>query len=421
MNLDPLTVAITRNCLDRGVRAILRKESFWGLVLGFLPYNKLLMKVPMLDLVAEHAPYRTQLEAAFQRVLNSGRFVLGPEVEAFEREIASWIGVPHAIGVSNGSDALLLALQAVGVGPGDEVLCPTYTFFATAGAVARLGGKPIFVDSAECCYNLRADQVVAKIGPKTKAIIAVHLFGQCADMDPILSAAEKHGIPVIEDAAQALGAKDKGRQAGTMGTIGTFSFFPTKNLGALGEGGLITTKDASLAEKIRKLRVHGAKQKYFHEMIGGNFRLHELQAAFLRVKLQHLGSALGKRRQNAGKLLQALQERWSAIMPLSSCVCQGQRQVGDFKPGTILLPFSCHSGEGEHTWNQFVIRMHGQGKRDELREKLANEGVQTEVYYPRAMHEQECFLSQEKSFPVATLLSQETLALPLSETRYLDS
>jgi dTDP-4-amino-4,6-dideoxygalactose transaminase len=184
---------------------------------------------------------------------------------------------------------------------------------------------------------------------------------------------------------------------------------------------LITTKDASLAEKIRKLRVHGAKQKYFHEMIGGNFRLHELQAAFLRVKLKHLGSALGKRRQNAGKLLQALQERWSAIMPLSSCVCQGQRQVGDFKPGTILLPFSCHSGEGEHTWNQFVIRMHGQGKRDELREKLANEGVQTEVYYPRAMHEQECFLSQEKSFPVATLLSQETLALPLSETRYLDS
>ena len=379
------------------------------------------MKVPMLDLVAEHAPYRTELESAFQRVLNSGRFVLGPEVEAFEREIASWIGVSHAIGVSNGSDALLLALQAVGGGPGDEVICPTYTFFATAGAVARLGGKPIFVDSAECCYNLRADQVVAKIGPKTKAIIAVHLFGQCADMDPILSAAEKHGIPVIEDAAQALGAKDKGRQAGTMGTIGTFSFFPTKNLGALGEGGLITTKDASLAEKIRKLRVHGAKQKYFHEMIGGNFRLHELQAAFLRVKLKHLGSALGKRRQNAGKLLQALQERWSAIMPLSSCVCQGQRQVGDFKPGTILLPFSCHSGEGEHTWNQFVIRMHGQGKRDELREKLANEGVQTEVYYPRAMHEQECFLSQEKSFPVATLLSQETLALPLSETRYLDS
>ena len=379
------------------------------------------MKVPMLDLVAEHAPYRTELEVAFQRVLNSGRFVLGPEVEAFEREIASWIGVPYAIGVSNGSDALLLALQAVGVGPGDEVICPTYTFFATAGAVARLGAKPVFVDSAECCYNLRADQAAAKIGPKTKAIIVVHLFGQCADMDPILSAADKHSIPVIEDAAQALGAKDKGRQAGTMGTMGTFSFFPTKNLGALGEGGLITTKDASLAEKIQKLRVHGAKQKYFHEMIGGNFRLHELQAAFLRVKLRYLDSALRKRRQNAGKLLKVLREKWSAIMPLGSCVCQGQKQLGDFKPGTILLPFSCQAGEGEHTWNQFVIRMHGQGKRDALREKLANEGIQTEVYYPRAMHEQECFLTQEKSFPVATLLSQETIALPLSETCYLDS
>jgi len=371
------------------------------------------MKVPMLDLVAEHAPYRGELLAAFERVLDSGRFVLGPEVEAFEREIAAWIGIPHAIGVSNGSDALLLALQAVGLGPGDEVICPTYTFFATAGAVARLGAKPVFVDSAECCYNLRADQAVAKIGPKTKAIIAVHLFGQCADMDPILGVAQKHGIPVIEDAAQALGAKDKGRQAGTMGTLGTFSFFPTKNLGALGEGGLITTKDASLAEKIRKLRVHGAKQKYFHEMIGGNFRLHELQAAFLRVKLKHLNSALRKRQQNAQKLLEGLREKWDAVMPLDSCVCQGQGGAMDAKPGTVFLPFSCHFGEGEHTWNQFVIRVTGAGNRDALREKLATKGIQTEVYYPRAMHEQECFSSQEKRFPIATILSQETLALPL--------
>jgi dTDP-4-amino-4,6-dideoxygalactose transaminase len=372
------------------------------------------MKVPMLDLVTEHAPYRAELQTAFERVLDSGRFVLGPEVEAFEREIAAWIGVPHAIGVSNGSDALLLALQAVGVGPGDEVICPTYTFFATAGAVARLGAKPVFVDSAECCYNLRTDQVVAKIGPKTKAIIAVHLFGQCADMDPILTAAQKHGIPVIEDAAQALGAKDKGRQAGTMGTLGTFSFFPTKNLGALGEGGLITTKDASLAEKVRKLRVHGAKQKYFHEMIGGNFRLHELQAAFLRVKLKYLNSALEKRGQNAKKLLKELQEKWNAVMPLDNCVCQGNGEDKNVKPGTILLPFSCHSGEGEHTWNQFVIRITGPTRRDALREKLATDGIQAEIYYPRAMHEQECFSSQEKNFPIAAMLSQETLAIPLS-------
>jgi len=374
------------------------------------------MKVPMLDLVAEHAPYREELLAAFERVLDSGRFVLGPEVEAFEREIADWIGVPHAIGVSNGSDALLLALQAVGVGPGDEVICPTYTFFATAGAVARLGGKPVFVDSAECCYNLRADQVAAKIGPKTKAIIAVHLFGQCADMDPILTAAKKHGIPVIEDAAQALGAKDKGRQAGTMGTLGTFSFFPTKNLGTLGEGGLVTTADPDLAEKVRKLRVHGAKKKYFHELIGGNFRIHEIQAAFLRVKLKHLNSSLKMRRQKAQKLLQELREKWNAVLPLDSCVCQGQGTPIQPKPGTIVLPFSCHSGEGEHTWNQFVIRVAGKGQRDALREGLAAKGVQTEIYYPRAMHEQECFSPQERKFPIATILSQETLALPFSMT-----
>lgn len=374
------------------------------------------MKVPMLDLVAEHAPYRGELQAAFERVLDSGRFVLGPEVEAFEREIAVWIGVPYAIGVSNGSDALLLALQSVGVGPGDEVICPTYTFFATAGAVARLGAKPVFVDSAECCYNLRADQVVGKIGPKTKAIIAVHLFGQCADMDPILAAAQKHGIPVIEDAAQALGAKDKGRQAGTMGTLGAFSFFPTKNLGALGEGGLITTKDASLAEKIRKLRVHGAKQKYFHEMIGGNFRLHELQAAFLRVKLRHLNSALRKRGQCAEKLLELLRERWSAIMPLDSCVCRGNGEAKNVKPGTILLPFFCHSVEGEHTWNQFVIRVAGPRNRDDLKEKLAAFGIQTEVYYPRAMHEQGCFNQVEGTYPISEKLCMETMALPLSRS-----
>jgi len=374
------------------------------------------MRIPMLDLVAEHAPYRAELLAAFEKVLDSGRFVLGPEVEAFEQEIGKWIGVPHAIGVSNGSDALLLALQAVGVGPGDEVICPTFTFFATAGAVARLGGKPVFVDSAECCYNLRADQVAAKIGPKTKAIIAVHLFGQCADMDPILTAAQKQGIPVIEDAAQALGAKDKGRMAGTMGTLGCFSFFPTKNLGALGEGGLVTTKDADLAEKIRKLRVHGAKVKYFHEMIGGNFRLHELQAAFLRVKLKYLNLALEKRRQNAQKLLEELREMWSAVMPVDSCVCQGNGGAKDVRPGTAFLPFSCHASEGEHTWNQFVIRVVGPGKRDALREKLSSQGIQTEVYYPRAMHDQECFTKPQNGFPFAECLTHEILALPLLES-----
>lgn len=369
----------------------------------------------MLDLVAEHAPYRGELLAAFERVLDSGRFVLGPEVEAFEREIAAWIGVPHAIGVSNGSDALLLALQAVGVGPGDEVICPTFTFFATAGAVARLGGKPVFVDSAECCYNLRADQVAANIGPKTKAIIAVHLFGQCADMDPILAVAQKHGIPVIEDAAQALGAKDKGRQAGTMGTLGCFSFFPSKNLGTLGEGGLVTTADPDLAEKVRKLRVHGAKQKYLHELIGGNFRLHELQAAFLRVKLQQLDQALKKRHKNAIRLIQQIQEKWNGLFPTEQCLCEGEKATTQAYPdGAILLPFSCQKGEGEHTWNQFVIRVLGEGRRDNLRLRLSATGVHTEIYYPKAMHQQECFQKTSGSFNEAEKMANQVLSIPLA-------
>jgi len=374
------------------------------------------MKVPMLDLVAEHKPYRAELVTAFERVLDSGRFVLGPEVEAFEKEIAVWIGIPHVVAVSNGSDALLLALQAVGVGPGDEVICPTYTFFATAGAVARLGAVPVFVDSAECCYNLRADQVAAKIGSKTKAIIAVHLFGQCADMDPILVAAQKRNIPVIEDAAQALGAKDKGRMAGTMGTLGCFSFFPTKNLGTLGEGGLVTAKDPDLAEKLRKLRVHGAKVKYFHEMVGGNFRLHELQAAFLRVKLGHLSRALENRQTQARKLAQRLKDIWKAVFPAERCVCEGEEKKPLGHPaGTLLLPFACQGGAGEHTWNQFVVRITGRGKRDEWKNRLSQQGIQTEIYYPRAMHQQECFpATRREKFPAAELFCEETLALPLA-------
>jgi dTDP-4-amino-4,6-dideoxygalactose transaminase len=372
------------------------------------------MKVPMLDLVAEHAPYRAELVTAFERVLDSGRFVLGPEVEAFEQEIGKWIGVPHAIGVSNGSDALLLALQAIGVGPGDEVICPTFTFFATAGAVARLGGIPVFVDSAECCYNLRADQVAAKIGPKTKAIIAVHLFGQCADMDPILAAAKKRNIPVIEDAAQALGAQDKGRMAGTMGTLGCFSFFPTKNLGTLGEGGLVTTKDPDLAEKVRKLRVHGAKVKYFHEMIGGNFRLHELQAALLRVKLKHLNQTLENRRKSAGRLIQQLQDQWKAFFPTEQCLCEGEKHSARPHPeGAVLLPFSCQTGGGGHTWNQFVVRITGNKRRDVVKEKLAQKNIQTEIYYPRAMHNQRCFQAGPDPYPAAERFCAEILALPL--------
>jgi dTDP-4-amino-4,6-dideoxygalactose transaminase len=257
--------------------------------------------------------------------------------------------------------------------------------------------------------------VAAKIGPKTKAIIAVHLFGQCADMDPILAAAKKRNIPVIEDAAQALGAKDKGRMAGTMGTLGCFSFFPTKNLGTLGEGGLVTAKDPDLAEKIRKLRVHGAKIKYFHEMIGGNFRLHELQAAFLRVKLRHLDQALKNRRENAVRLIRELQDKWKAVFPVEQCLCEGERQgPKNYPEGTVLLPFSCQKNEGDHTWNQFVIRVLGEGQRDNLRLRLSTTGVQTEIYYPKSLHQQQCFQENSGECKDAEQMVYEVLAIPLA-------
>jgi len=221
---------------------------------------------------------------------------------------------------------------------------------------------------------------------------------------------------VIEDAAQALGAKDKGRMAGTMGTLGCFSFFPTKNLGALGEGGMVTTRDPDLAEKVRKLRVHGAKVKYFHEMIGGNFRLHELQAAFLRVKLRYLDQALKKRSENASKLIRHLKDRWNALFPTDRCACEGEKSTTlQYPEGTILLPFSCQLGEAGHTWNQFVIRVIGEGRRDKLREKLTQDGIHSEIYYPQAMHQQKCFPKDKNKqpYPTACALCNESLALPI--------
>jgi len=230
-----------------------------------------------------------------------------------------------------------------------------------------------------------------------------------------LAAAKKRNIPVIEDAAQALGAKDKGRMAGTMGTLGCFSFFPTKNLGTLGEGGLVTTKDPDLAEKVRKLRVHGAKVKYFHEMIGGNFRLHELQAAFLRVKLRHLDQALNKRRENAVRLIRQIQEKWKAVFPTEQCICEGEKpSVLGHPDGTILLPFSCQNGEGSHTWNQFVIRVTGVDRRNRFRESLLRAGVQTEIYYPSAMHHQACFNAGKAVYEMADRFCKEVLALPMA-------
>jgi len=288
--------------------------------------------VPLLDLDGQYRPLREQLLAAIARVCDSQRFIGGPEVEGFEREMAEYLGVPHAVGLSSGTDALLVALMALGIGPGDEVITPTFSFFATAGAVSRVGATPKFVDIDPLTYNIDPAAAAAAITSRTRAIIPVHLYGQCADMDPILEDARRRGIAVIEDAAQAIGAKYKGRPAGSMGTAGCFSFFPSKNLGAFGDAGLLTTNDETLAGEVRLLRNHGAEPKYFHKRIGGNFRLDALQAAVLRVKLPHLEGWSARRRENADRYDRLFRE--SAAM------------------GRITLPArnpDCH-----HIFNQYV-------------------------------------------------------------------
>src|SRR5688572_20575579 len=262
--------------------------------------------VPLLDLSAQYGPIRSEILDALTRVADSQRYILGPEVEALERELAERLEVRHAIGVSSGTDALIVALMALGVGPGAEVIVPTFSFFATAGSVHRIGATPVFVDIDPLTFNLDAAAVARAISPRTRAIIPVHLYGLSADMDPILDLARKASIPVIEDAAQAIGARYHGRITGGLGTAGCFSFFPSKNLGGLGDGGLVTTNDASLAHEIRLLRNHGAEPKYVHSRIGGNFRLDAIQAAVLRVKAPHLQAWSDARRRNA--------DRYRAIM-----------------------------------------------------------------------------------------------------------
>src|SRR3954471_11655070 len=257
------------------------------------------MAVPLLDLNAQNLAMEGELKAAFERVLRSGHFIMGPEAVAFEKEIAQFLGVKHALGVSSGTDAILLALMALEIKAGDEVICPTFTFFATAGCIARTGAAPVFVDSDPVTFNVDPDDVARKITKKTKAIMPVHLFGQCAEMDAILALAREKGVRVIEDGAQALGATYKGRQAGTMGDFGTFSFFPSKNLGGFGDSGLLVTNDDALAERATLLRVHGAKPKYYHKFVGANFRMDALQCALLRVKLPHCRSYNERRAANA--------------------------------------------------------------------------------------------------------------------------
>jgi dTDP-4-amino-4,6-dideoxygalactose transaminase len=347
--------------------------------------------VPLLDLQAQYRPLRDELLAAVIRVCDSQRFILGPEVDALERELAEFLGVGHTIAVSSGTDALLVAMMALGIGPGDEVITSTYSFFATAGCIVRLGATPRLVDVDPETSNISPDGIRAVLSPRTKAIMPVHLYGLCADMDPIMALAADAGVPVIEDACQAIGATDHGRQAGSIGAVGCFSFFPTKNLGAFGDGGLVTTNDEGLAKQIRLLRGHGAEMRYYHQQVGGNFRLDALQAAILRVKLPHLASWTSMRRANAARYRQLVAE----AMP----------------GGGVALPVE---PEGRfHIYNQFAIRV---SRRDAVRAFLADRGIGTEIYYPVPFHLQECFASlghRRGDFPVAEATAESTLALPI--------
>ncbi len=349
-----------------------------------------MMTVPFLDLKAQYATLRPHIRAAIDRVCESQHFILGPEVAALEEEVAAFCGARFAIGVSSGTDALLASLMAIGAGPGDEVITTPYSFFATAGVIARVGARPVFVDIDPQTFNLDAGAVRAQVTPRTKAIIPVHLFGRCTEMAPLLAVAEEYGLYVIEDAAQALGARDEqGRQAGTIGHMGCFSFFPSKNLGAFGDGGMVVTNDAELAEKIRVLRVHGGKPKYYHRVVGGNFRLDALQAAVLRVKLPYLAAWTEARRQNAKRYCSLFSER------------------GLLK---WLVPPADTPG---HIYNQFVVRF---PERDRLQAFLKERGVETEVYYPLPLHLQECFRElgyRQGDFPHAEAAARESLALPI--------
>lgn len=349
------------------------------------------MAVPLLDLSRQHAALLPQLRDVFDRTITSGRFILGPEVQAFEEKLAAYCGARHALAVSSGTDALLLAMMALGISAGDEVITTPFTFFATAGCVARLGARPVFVDIDPVTFNLDPRLIERAVTPRTKAIIPVHLYGQAAAMGPIMATAKKHGLKVIEDAAQAIGARHQGKPVGAIGDVGCLSFYPSKNLAALGDAGACTTNDTALFERLKTLRVHGETSKYHHAFVGGNFRLDALQASWLSVKLPHLDGWAQGRRANAERYRSLL-----AGLPLE-------------------LPRDDTAAGSVHVFNQFTLRV-AAGKRDALRKHLAQRAIGHEVYYPLPLHLQECFAylgRKQGDFPQAEAAAKEVLSLPI--------
>jgi dTDP-4-amino-4,6-dideoxygalactose transaminase len=350
------------------------------------------MNVPLLDLTEQNQKLRPEIEAALGRVLDTNAFILGGEVKALEDELATYCGTKYAIGCASGSDALLLALMALDVRPGDEVITTPYSFFATVSCITRLGATPVFVDIDPATYNLDIGQIESKITPRTKAIQPVHLYGQCSDMAVLRAVSEKYGIPLVEDAAQAIGAEENGIRAGAMSQVGCFSFYPSKNLGGMGDGGFMTTDDDLLAERLLALRVHGSKERYYHKWVGLNSRLDGFQGAVLRVKLPHLDGWSDKRKANA--------DRYRTLFTDGGLA----EHIG--------LPFERENVR--HIYNQFVVRV--PGRRDDLRSFLAENEIGTDIYYPVPLHMQECFEYvgyKEGDLPESEKAARETLALPI--------
>ena len=367
------------------------------------------MRVPLLDLKPQYLSLKKELDEAILRVAESQYFILGPEVQKMEEEFCSYLKCIHAIGVSSGTDALLLALMAIDIKPGDEVIVPTYSFFATAGVVSRLNAVPVFTDIDPATYNIDPVDVQRKITSKTKAIIPVHLYGQSVDMQPIMEIAKNNHLKVIEDGAQAIGTEYKdGKCAGTIGDVGCFSFFPSKNLGCYGDGGLVVTDDDELAHSLKIKRVHGGEPKYYHKVIGGNFRLDALQAAVIRAKLPHLNSWSEKRRENA--------ERYNKFF-IEAGLAEKTGKISFDGSNKVLLPKAIYKDvnglKNYHIYNQYIIRVQ---ERDALKEFLLKNDIGCEIYYPVPFHKQECFADlgyNDGDFPIAETAGATSLALPI--------
>lgn len=355
------------------------------------------LPVPLLDLKKQYATMKDEILRVTSEVYESQGFILGPRVEAFERAVAAYVGARHAIGMSSGTDAQLAVMMALGVGPGDDVVTSPYTFFASAGAVARLGARPVFVDIEPETFNLDPAKLERALTPRTKVIQPVHLYGQCADMDPIRGVAKRKGIHVLEDACQSLGSAYEGVKAGALGDSCAFSFFPSKNLGGFGDGGMVTTGDDALAANLKAMRMHGETSRYHHKFVGGNFRLDALQAAVLHAKLPHLDGWAEARRANAKEIERLYLEHGG--LP--------------FDEGGLKFPRE--AAGRHHVFNQFVVRV-GRGKRDALKERLEERSIGSAIYYPVPLHLQECFASlghRAGDFPESERAAKETLALPV--------